>query len=97
VIEKSRSVGDGLVPGLDYGEVDFVGLNVGLDATGGFDGVIEDGKAQAEAFGFGAADVVVLDRGEASEFGEGGGVGFGGGDDDGTARNGGDRFGHVGG
>jgi len=77
--------------------VNFVGFNVGLDATSGLDGVIQDGKAEAEAFGFGAADVVVLDGGEASEFGEGGGVGFWCGDDDGGARSGGGRFGHVGG
>ncbi len=71
-------VADGLVPGLEDFDVDFGGFGSGLEfVADGFDGGVEGGEADAEAFGFGDADAVVVGLAEGGEASEGGGVGLG--------------------
>jgi len=67
LVEESGRVEDGLGPGFDEGEADFFGFGVIIADAGGFDGVIECAETEAEAFGFGTADEVVV---EGVEFGE---------------------------
>jgi len=69
LVEESGRVEDGLGPGFDEGEADFFGFGVIIADAGGFDGVIECAETEAEAFGFVAADELVVDFGELGETG----------------------------
>ena len=57
------------------GQGDGAGVGVVLEGAGALDGVVEGGEAEVEAFGFGVADEVVVNQGEAGEPGE---IGVGG-------------------
>jgi len=70
LVKEGGGVGDGFGPGGELGQDDGIGLGVVFEAAGAFDFVIEGGEAEVEAFGFGAADVVVFDGGEAGEAAE---------------------------
>jgi len=77
LVKEGRGVEDRLGPGLELFQTDVVGLGVIFQGTGAVHGIIEAGEAEVEAFGFGAADAVVLRERKTGKTLESGGVGFG--------------------
>jgi hypothetical protein len=71
LVEEGWRVCDRLGPGFDEGEADFFGFGLVFAEAGDFDGIIEGEDAEAEAFGFVAADELVVDFGELGETGDG--------------------------
>jgi len=88
LVEKAGGVEDRLGPGDKFFEFDAVGRGIVFEALGAFEGGlfefagaldagVESADAEIEAFGFGAAEAVVLGEGQLREAGEGLIVGFG--------------------
>jgi len=72
LVEEGRGVGDGLGPGFDDVQDEVAGVGVVDEESAFFDVFVEGGDADAEAFGFGAADAVVVQGGECGQAVEGG-------------------------
>jgi len=72
LVEEGRGVGDGLGPGFDEGQDEVAGVGVVDEEAAFFDVFVEGGDADAEAFGFGAADAAVVEGRECGQAVEGG-------------------------